>query len=60
MRMEPEPDHEQGTEGGEDWIAGATLEAQIQPFELDRVQLALNDLDVPPPDQWGDSGTAYA
>lgn len=56
--MEPESGQEHGSD---DWISGATFEAQIPPFELGGVQLALNDLNVPPPDEWGgDSGTAYA
>jgi hypothetical protein len=48
-------------QAGDDWLAGATIEADSQEIEVGQVQIALNDLNLPHPDEWGgDSGTALA
>lgn len=44
----------------DDWLAGATVSASSQQLEVGQVQIALSDLDLPHPDEWGDSGTALA
>lgn len=53
-----EPSNEQA---GDDWLAGATVEADGQEIAVGQVQIALNDLNLPHPDEWGgDSGTELA